>query len=245
LELLKAERQQQKKIEVPHAPLLPNSGNLVRCMPIQFVAHGKPVQRIAAGFGWRPGARYTNLRDVKHVAFHKLGFLDIHWKEYSFRQHLAAAELTKPHLTVARDIENIDCLEKILVEAEELRKHASYVVVVPKDAKLTKLLESAIPPHFLLGYSCPTRYGKTPIPPEMFQRPVHLLGGRPDIQRSLANIMPVYSFDCNRFTIDASYGDYFDGIRFRPLGEHNYYECIRRSLTGINAIWADYEAAKL
>jgi len=214
-------------------------------MPIRFVAHGKPVQRIAGDFGWRPGARYTNLRDVKSMAFQGYGFLDIHWKEYNFDQHLSAAEHMKPHLTVARDIENIDFLEEILKEAEELRKHASHVVLVPKDVRLGGVIESVIPPYFLLGYSCPTRYGTTPIPPEKFKRPVHLLGGRPDVQRRLGDIMSVYSFDCNRFTIDAAYGDYFDGTRFRPLGGHDYYECIRRSLNGINEIWAEYEAPKL
>ena len=48
------------------------------------------------------------------------------------------------------------------------------------------------------------------------RRPVHLLGGRPDVQRRLAELMPVFSIDTNRFTLDAAFGDYFDGEMFRP-----------------------------
>jgi hypothetical protein len=50
-----------------------------------------------------------------------------------------------------------------------------------------------------------------------FKRPVHLLGGRPDVQRLLAEIMPVVSLDCNRFTLDTAFGDYFDGDKFRRI----------------------------
>lgn len=57
--------------------------------------------------GWRPGARYTNLRDVRHVQFEEYGFLDIDWKNYCFDSHLAAAAKVRPFVTVARDIECI------------------------------------------------------------------------------------------------------------------------------------------
>ncbi len=136
--------------------------------PVRFVTHSKKVQQIAAKEGWLPGARYTNLRDVRAVG--QLGFLDIDWKCYDFGRHLNAAKLTRPFLTVARDIENIDDYRTVLEQAEKLSMYARYVVIVPKDPRMAD---------------------------------------------SFAEIMPVFSFDCNRFTLDAAFGDYFDGERFR------------------------------
>jgi hypothetical protein len=209
-------------------------------MPVRFIAHGKKTQLIASQFGWRPGARYTNMRDIHGFNFEGRGFLDICWKAYDFARHLETVRATKPHITVARDVEELSQLDQVLKEAEQLQQYAYYVVIVPKTPKLSDCLEHEIPPRYLLGYSCPTRYGGTMIPPQKFTRPVHILGGRPDVQRRLANLMPVYSFDCNRFTIDASYGDYFDGYKFRPLKYLDYEKCLRLSFMGINELWSDY-----
>lgn len=209
-------------------------------MPLKFVAHGRRVISIASEYGWRPGARYTNLRDIRHVSFRGVGFLDINWKQYCFDTHLEATKLTKPYFTVARDIENKENLESILYEAGKLSRYANFVIVVPKDRRLEGLLDEVIPKEYILGFSVPTRYGGTTIVPEAFTRPVHLLGGRPDVQRKLADLMPVVSFDCNRFTLDASFGDHFDGETFRPHPEGGYEVCIRSSMKNIDALWADY-----
>lgn len=210
----------------------------------RFTTYGRRIQAIAAEFGWQPGARYTNLRDVRDVTFKHRGFLDICWKNYDFQRHITATQQARPLITVARDIENIENLNSILKEAEALKKFSKHVVLVPKDLRLSRHLDE-LPSGYLLGYSCPTLYGATPISPKQFRRPVHLLGGRPDVQRRLADHMPVYSFDCNRFTLDAGFGDFFDGQKFRPLGEHNFFKCIRLSLENINAIWADYPSITL
>ena len=176
---------------------------------LKFVAHSATVLKIAVSHGWLPGARYTNLRDVRK--FDRLGFLDIDWKNYDFTRHLEAAQRTRPLMTVARDVEEKRDLRRIIDQAFRLLEWATYVIVVPKDPLLEKRLCKAIPPEFLLGFSVPTRYGGTKLSPKSFKRPVHLLGGRPDIQRKLADVMPVVSIDTNRFTLDAAYGDYLDG----------------------------------
>ena len=137
----------------------------------------------------------------------RLGFLDIDWKNYNFRQHLTAARSTLPLLTVARDIERKTQLSRVLDQAEELAEVCGHVIIVPKSRSMSDELEFLIPVHFLLGYSVPTKYGGTRIHPRFFTRPVHLLGGRPDVQRQLAELMPVVSLDCNRFTLDAEFGD--------------------------------------
>src|SRR5262245_35032886 len=97
---------------------------------LRIVTHSKKVLRHATRLGWLPGARYTNLRDVRTCK--AIGFLDIDWRDYDFERHLAAAEEWKPLLTVARDVEQIGKLDEILRQADKLAEHAKYVIVVPK-----------------------------------------------------------------------------------------------------------------
>jgi hypothetical protein len=205
---------------------------------LKFVTHSFTVIDIAVARGWAAGARYTNLRDVRRVG--SLGFLDIDWKNYDFRRHMEAAKATRPLVTVARDVEDKRDLRKIIDQAYQLLEFASQVVVVPKDKLMERRLCTAIPSDFLLGFSVPTRYGGTQLSPLAFRRPVHLLGGRPEVQRGLANLMPVYSIDTNRFTLDAAFGDYFDGHIFRPHPIGGYRNCLIDSITNINAMWDRY-----
>jgi hypothetical protein len=146
-------------------------------------------------------------------------------------------------MTVARDIEDARDLADILRQAEILGEYARYVVLVPKDPLLVHMLES-IPHHYVLGYSVPTHYGGTALPPAAFGHRVHLLGGRPDVQRRLADQMPVVSVDCNRFTLDAAYGDYFDGECFRPHPIGGYERCLHDSIANIDGLWKDYKLAE-
>ncbi len=207
-------------------------------IPLRFVMHSRLVQELARKHGWLPGARYTNLRDVRLST--GLGFLDIDWRDYNFRRHLDAAKATRPVLTVARDVEDETRLAQTLDEAQELLQYALHVAIVPKDTRLQEDLEHRIPATFILGFSVPSRYGGTRISPRAFKRPVHLLGGRPDVQRRFANSLKVFSIDCNRFTLDAAFGDYFDGNTFRPHPAGGYERCLADSLRNIDALWADY-----
>jgi hypothetical protein len=57
----------------------------------------------------------------------------------------------------------------------------------------------------------------------------------------LAQRLPVLSLDCNRFTLDARYGDYFVGDRFRPHPHGGYERCLEDSVININKLWKDYK----
>lgn len=205
---------------------------------IKIVNHSKKTLDIAIKHGWHIGARYTNLRDIK--TFEQVTFIDIDWKNYSFIKHLKAVKLIRPKMTVARDVENMQDLDSILIEAEKLSRYCQGVIIVPKDIELTTKL-NLIPEKFVLGFSVPSKYGKTLIPPQAFgKRRVHLLGGRPDVQRNLAEIMNVISADCNRFTLDAKYGDYFVGTKFIPHHTGGYDNCLTDSILNINKLWNGY-----
>ena len=208
-------------------------------MVFKFVAHSATVGTIAIREGWLPAARYTNLRDVRR--FGRVGFLDIDWKNYQFRPHLNAVRATRPVMTVARDLVRMCDLNRVLDEAEELRQYAGLVIIVPKAIRLAERID-LIPTKFVLGFSVPTKYGATRLPVAAFRnRAVHLLGGRPDVQRELGNSLHVVSMDCNRFTLDAAFGDYFDGETFRPHPHGGYRRCLRESVRNINALWDDYK----
>jgi hypothetical protein len=203
--------------------------------PVRIICHSKYVIDRAIPFGWQPGARYTNLRDVKHLPH--VYFVDIDWKNYNFERHLDAVIRCKPTMTVARDVTESEHIDKVLHEATILAAYAETVIVVPKDPKLTRKRRLGVPDMFRLGYSVPTRYGGTAISPDHFTGDVHLLGGRPDVQRGLANVMKVRSLDGNRFTYDAKFGDYFAGSKFVPHPTGGYEACLHASLLNIAKLW--------
>lgn len=207
----------------------------------KYVNYSSKAIEIAVKSGWFPGARYTNLRDVRKFNIKNNGFIDIDWKNYDFEKHKDIVSEYNPYLTIARDVESIFDLEFILKEAEVLLKYCKQVAIVPKDKKLEGRFSELIPRNFILAYSVPTKYGKTKIDILSFDRPVHLLGGRPDVQRKIADDLHVVSIDCNRFTYDARFGDYFDGEIFRPHPEGGYVKCLADSIKNINHIWDNYK----
>jgi len=205
---------------------------------IKIINHSKRALEIALKHGWHVGARYTNLRDIK--TFTNITFIDIDWKNYCFEKHLEVVKYIRPKMTVARDVEDFKELNAILLEAEILQKCCEHIIIVPKAIELIDKLD-IIPEKYILGYSVPSKYGKTTIPPDKFKsRKVHLLGGRSDTQRKLANIMNVISADCNRFTLDAQFGDYFIGSKFVPHHKGGYENCLNDSILNINKLWEDY-----
>ncbi|WP_298260689.1 DUF6610 family protein [uncultured Litoreibacter sp.] len=203
---------------------------------VRYVCHSKRVLKIAHEYGWKNGARYTNTRDIRD--FDYCGFLDIDWKNYNFEKHLEISKELKPQLTIARDVDNIEELSETLSQAEKLLQHSEAVAIVPKDLKLVDRIDELIPVEFRLAFSVPTKYGGTEIPLESFgDRHVHLLGGRPDVQAKLSRTLNVVSIDTNRFTLDASFGDHFDGETFRPHPIGGYETCLRSSLENMNKLW--------
>jgi hypothetical protein len=204
-------------------------------VPVRIICHSKYVIDRAIPFGWQPGARYTNLRDVKHLPH--VYFVDIDWKKYNFERHLEAVRQVRPTMTVARDVTDADHLDDVLHEAAILAQFAHTVIVVPKDLTLQRKRRLGVPDMFRLGYSVPTRYGGTSISPDYFSGDVHLLGGRPDVQRRLADTMNVRSLDGNRFTYDAKFGDYFVGSKFVPHPTGGYEACLHASLVNIAKLW--------
>lgn len=206
---------------------------------IKIVCYSPTVLKFAHGLGWFGGASYVRLRDIRNIE--TIGLIDIDWRNYDFKKHLAAVKRYRPLITVANDVVRAADLNRTLDQANELMQWAGDVVIVPKDTRLGPDLSYLIPNKFILGYSVPTKFGGTQIPLDCFRtRRVHLLGGRPDVQRKLASSLNVISLDVNRFTLDARYGDFFDGEIFRPHPIGGYHRCIEDSIRNIETLWLGY-----
>src|SRR5579871_2742964 len=111
--------------------------------PLKVLCHGRPTLRIAVRYGWLPGARYTNLRDIR--GFDAIGLIDVDWNSYDFQRHLSAVKSTRPLLTIARDVLFRRELDRTLEQAHELSQWCTHVVVVPKDPSLAEELTSLVP----------------------------------------------------------------------------------------------------
>ena len=208
--------------------------------PIRIMSHSRNATSIAEQHGWLPGARYTNMRDVRKC--NRIGLVDVDWRKYDYERHLSTVKDVRPLLTVARDIENKRDFGRTIKEAEKLAQYAKFVIIVPKVKGIVRRLRNIVGSKFIVGYSVPTTYGETTVSVNEFEdMPIHLLGGRPDVQRRLGDTVNVVSLDSNRLTLDAKYGDYFDGETFRPHPVGGLDLCIEDSIKKVNFIWNDYE----
>lgn len=208
----------------------------------KIICYGKEIARKARRLGWLPGARYTNLRDLRGVE--SVGMIDVDWENYDFDRHLRAVKLHCPLFTVARDLDDVRRLSELKEQAQKLREYASWVIVVPKIRQFNVIRPSISHRRHVLGFSMPSGYGKTLTPTDQFlSAPVHLLGGRPLAQRQMAQSMDVVSFDCNSITIDAAFGKYFDGRGFQRHPRGGYVRCILESMRSINELWDDYRVS--
>ncbi len=205
------------------------------------MCYGDKVLKQLSKHNWRPGARYTHIHNASR--FDRLGFLDIDWKSYSFEKHLTAAKKTRPVLTVARDVLSLCDVDFVKEEVKQLQNYCEFVIVVPKDPATSLDFWSEFEGNIIQGYSVPTKYGETLVPYEIFDGPVHLLGGGPKTQRMLGNFMDVVSLDNNSITIDARFGKYFDGQKSirHPKSGRFFEDCIIASLASINKIWNSYQ----
>lgn len=209
-------------------------------MPLKIISHSKTVTEFALNSGWHVGARYTNHRDIKTI--NKVALIDINWKKYNLKKHLSMVKKVRPFYTVAKDITSLEELPKVIRQARLLSKYVEYIIFVPKINGAINIISNKYEGRYILGYSVPSKYGKTEVNIREFNgHPVHLLGGRPDTQRQLANQLNVVSIDGNRLTLDAGFGDYFDLETFRPHPNGGYTNCIKDSIKNINFIWSDYK----
>jgi hypothetical protein len=131
-------------------------------------------------------------------------------------------------------------------KTEEIREPA--VIIIPKVHGIIRFLPKVIPTkngdiQVRLGYSVPTGFSGTDVfLSEFLGWPIHLLGGRPEKQLSLAHYLNVVSVDGNYAGMKARrFCQYFDGKRWIPDGGKTkndaHYKCFGLSCENIMKMW--------
>jgi hypothetical protein len=205
-------------------------------MDIIYCAGGNSrLAAIAIEEGFLYGARSDDIRSLRCD-----GIIDINWKDYDWKKHLAIVADHKPKYAVVPDIVDSREVPRTLRLAEQLALYTRSIIV-PKVPNIVQF----IPRIHIIGVSVPTTYaGFLPDVSELEGRSVHLLGGSPKQQRELWCIykkmnIEVTSVDLNSHSKASDFGSYWDGDRWCDSERHSIgkYKAFRKSCRGIIKMW--------
>lgn len=190
----------------------------------------------AAAAGWRIGVRSCG----KYLPRSHMAMIDNHWQRYDHDRHLAMVREHKPMVATVCDVERAEQFKTALEQSAELQRYCGRVLIIPKHSNCPR------PSHpFWWGFSVPTAYGGTPLPPSWFGRdPVHLLGGSPKKQAQYAGVLNVVSLDGNYASkvagfgkVSTPWGDRIPNPHTVPHGEGYPYRCLAASLIEQQRHW--------
>lgn len=152
-----------------------------------------PLTKIAVEFGYKIGAQ------LPCTVYAPLYFGDQNWKKPNRKAYMDALSMYKPTMATVLDIEREDQYNEVLNWAEEASTFVEYLVLIPKAPNVISRLPRKINgKSIILGYSVPTKYAGTTLPPTDFEGwPIHLLGGDPFRQLWLCRKLDVFSLDGN------------------------------------------------
>ncbi len=159
-----------------------------------YCADGNPAfARVAVEAGYRYGARLPS------TVYETVYFADQDWKNPDREKYMLALEEHKPVMATVLDWERPEQFSEVMTWAEDAARFVQRVVIIPKVAGLLGEIPERIGcAEIVLGFSVPTAYGGSEVPLwEFGRRPVHLLGGSPQKQRTLARYLNVVSVDGN------------------------------------------------
>jgi len=145
--------------------------------------HLAAASGVLIGIQSKPGWLPEGHRAVKKPDWMTISFIDNDFKDYDHGRHKEIVSIYRPKYCTVRDyLSPLQCedagiayydLDRILGWAEELQPYVEHVIVIPKVDVVKE-----VPEEYVLGYSVPSSYGQTPLPPSAFVgRRVHLLGG--------------------------------------------------------------------
>lgn len=228
---------------------------MVMMMPtLIYCADGnKDRAETAIKFGFEYGAQLPN------TIYFAPYFVDQDWENPRRSAYMAALEKYKPSMATVLDLERMDQLDEVLSWAEEAAQFVEQVLIIPKVFSIIPLLPHSIQGdvEVVLGYSTPTKFAATEVPVwEFGNRPVHLLGGAPQVQMELTYYLNVVSVDGNyankmanercQFWVPGN--AYYAANRWWPTlkewnkgkrwdGDNGPAEAFRRSCENIMAAW--------
>lgn len=151
--------------------------------------------KIAVEFGWKLGNRLPTSNPYKDIYFADQDFK----KPENMPKYVESVKACSPTIATSLDLEHPSQLDLVMKYSEEISKYVETVIIIPKyTGIIASLPETINEKEIRLGYSVPSRYGKTDVPFfEFGTRPVHLLGGSLHAHLVLSDIMNVVSADAN------------------------------------------------
>lgn len=151
------------------------------------------LTKIAVEAGFKIGAQ------LPMTVYARLFFADQNWKKPVRPSYMHALAKYRPIMATVLDLEREDQFNTVMSWAEEVALYTDNVIIIPKyNGVITRLPRSISGKRVILGYSVPTKYAGTTVPISEFKDwPVHLLGGNPHQQLSLAKKLDTVSVDCN------------------------------------------------
>lgn len=199
---------------------------------------------IATSLGWHTGSRSDDTISSVHRPIY---LLDVHWTDYDWSHHLRVARAERPVLAVVPDILDPSQVSVALARAEEIAPYCDSVLFVPKCDVIDMLPRCIGNTGVLLGYSIPSRYGGTHLPVWCFAGwPVHLLGGTPLRQLTVAAYLDVVSADGNMAQklanrgiafCERGHGIHLDRWEARDGSRDMPTRALTRSLINISNLW--------
>jgi len=221
---------------------------------IYCAGRNKKLSSIAREAGFLLGARLPG------KSYFPIYFADQDWKNPDREKYMAGLKECRPVMATVLDLEHEDQFTEVMDWAEEAAQYVDRIVIIPK-IPFNNIPTGVNGKQVVLGYSVPSRYGKTTLPLSVFAGwPVHLLGGSPHLQikywTDFQGIADVVSLDGNMMNLMATRRCQFwvpgtakgarnrywptldeaDGYRW---GKGAYIEAFRRSCENIQAEWRD------
>lgn len=184
----------------------------------------KELSQIAIDAGFKLGVQLPNGWRACNAGL-PVYFADQDWKNPDRTVYMGHVARLRPHVATVIDWEREEQFAEVMDWAEEVTQYAERVIIIPKVAgQLHRIPERINGKEVVLGYSVPTKFGGTPVPIwEFEQRPVHLLGGRPNKQMQLTYYMNVVSVDGNMIGKMATmYTAYWVPEWQKVNGEHGF-----------------------
>jgi len=166
-------------------------------------------------------------------------FADQDFKRPRYVGYIQALRKYRPHLASVLDIMEWRRLDEYLMRAEEISQYCQEVMLIPKLSGVIKELPREINgKQVRLGYSVPTRFGKTDVAIDEFDGwPVHLLGGSPLKQLELSKQMNVVSTDGNYAQLMSGSCQFFVPDGSARYAKNRYWPTLREANGGTN--WGD------
>jgi len=159
---------------------------------------------IALSHGFKYGAQLPD------TVYGKLYFADQNWKNPNRKTYMKYLSMHKPYMATVLDLESRKQFKEVISWAEEASQYVEKIQIIPKVNGIIKNIPRTISgKEVILGYSIPTKYGKTSVSISEFRNwKVHLLGGSPNKQITYYSLISksakVISLDGNYFRFKAT-----------------------------------------